>query len=378
MWWNDRPRMARDIVDGDPHPHLANSDNKLHPGDEVVVVGGDREPPSWSSVDPALFFGIRDQLLAEWALQLGVPVSRLPVTAGEASRVLNQFGESFRDRTGELPENFIDVQNDPEVWTRLARRGNNSDILPPLFQVETPQGRVIFRNTIDSVRPMQITEEEALGPPSSSSRFDVGFGANESQRDPALSEEGRTSALRILGGPVIDPAVLANLMGQTATTTSGSGGGRGTLRFDRDQLAEGIRERWRTILREDPSNLGGLVSEFEAAANSMWKAGGAQKDFDTWVLNRMKGTPQYRRLYGRKDPQQSEVEYLQGFLSAEQFGLDPRIANREVVRGLSTGAAPASFAESVAFSRDVQALGQGSFSRRFANLINQLGPLQSA
>ncbi len=388
MFLNDRPPYA---LHPDPlgraHTH-PDDPNELPETAEfgppaepiqVEVVGG--RPSSWSSIAPALFFAIRDQLLQEWATQLDVPLSRLPITAGEATRVLNQYAESVRERTGSLPRDFIDVQNDPEVWTRLARRGNNSDLLPSFFQVETPQGFVIFENRPEAgPLPVPLSPQEA----STESLRRI---PEKSGGDPLDEKRFRAGQIPSFDPTPVDPrafrvvtadslASILNLRPQERT--GGGGGGRGTLKFDRAQLAERFRNNWRLMMREDPANLNGLVSEFEGAANSTWKAGGAQTNADIWLNNRMMQESKWNLLYGRKDPAQSPIDYLQGFLSAEQFGLDPRIANREVIRGLSTGAAPASFAESVAFSRDVQALGQGSFSRRFANLINQMGVLQSA
>ena len=157
------------------------------------------------------------------------------------------------------------------------------------------------------------------------------------------------------------------------------GGGPPRLVFDRVHAAENLRSQWRDLLLEEPNNPDGMVTEYENSANNLLRAGGATPNFETWVLNKIRATSRYGVLYGNKGEAQSETEYIDSFRQGvSPFGLNPRIEKRELERGLSTGAAPAAFQQSVAFGRDVQALNPGSFSRRFAASLNKLGRLQDA
>ena len=62
----------------------------------------------------------------------------------------------------------------------------------------------------------------------------------------------------------------------------------------------------------------------------------------------MRSEARYATLYGNMDPSESEDEYLDGYLQpVSQFGLRASDANEQVIRGLSSGAAPASFAQSL-------------------------------
>ena len=399
-FWNDRPRMARDTVEGEPpHEHInAQGDHPASREDLEEVF----EPAikSWSAVDSGLFFGIRNALMEEWAETLGVEVRDLPLDEGEMSRVLREYGTAVLRTDGAYPTDLFSVRDDPEIWTRMVRAGNGSDLLPSAFNVLTDQGTVLMRNAPGMIRPEIFQAEDTP------TRRTTGFTFNRPARtaqevhplerglvgldrpttpftpvgpEQDIPERPDFDPQDRFGTPTVSVDTLQRILqGGQVTTTTVTGGGRGDLVLDRDTVAERIRNRWRTWMREEPANLNGLVSEFESDAQAFWQAGGGQKDLEVWIKNRMRTTGRYDLLYGNKDESQSEEDYLEGFLSAEQFGLSPRIANREIVRGLTHGPAPASFQESVAFGRDVQALGQGTFSRRFAGMIDSLGSLQRA
>ena len=384
----------------------------------------------WSTVSPSLFAGVREEMLLQWAedlseeLGIDVGLSDLPIDRTGANRALNAYAEAFRTEHGRFPDSIIEVNDDPQSWIRLAREGSNAETLPEQFRVPLPEGGfAYFLNLPDTVYPVQVTEDEfstkvvgditSLVPPRARPRrtlqsgVDPGgeraipdFGANRARGSglEPLEEPDIISAdevldrirnfptdvietFRGLSAPaIIDADTLGRILGRSTITTSGGGGGvtRQPVAFDRAELTESIRGQWRSWMREEPGNLEGLVSEFEASANAAWLNRGERKNLEVWIKNRMRSTSRYDLLYGKKDQSQSEEDYLGGFLSAEQFGLHPRVANREVVRGLTNDPAPASFTESVAFGRDVQALGQGTFSRRFAQMIDGLGSLQRA
>src|SRR3990167_3905744 len=120
-----------------------------------------------------------------------------------------------------------------------------------------------------------------------------------------------------------------------------------------------------------------MVNEYIGAANQTFSAGGAAADFDTWILNRMRRESRYQTLYANMGETESELDYLDSYLQpVSQYGLRSSDANEQVIRGLASGAAPASFAQSLQGTAEVAALGQGPFSQRFARTIAQLGSLQ--
>ena len=323
--------------------------------------------PSWASSDPITFYGIRDLIQEQFGQYVGL-------TATEVGRILDDFGQSYYNTSQGGWPTWAEVTQSGELLTSLERRAVHSDVLPSTFIVDTPTGRVIYQNNAGNVVPTAA----------------AGLGEFTYQGKPAaLVSGGRLAAPPGAGNRIaIDENMVPqmteeqvnevlNLAALDMTPAGGGGGGRRVV-YDKDQLAEAIRDRWRTIMREEPADVYGLVDEYITAANDFLNQGGA-KDFDTWILNRMRSTPKYRTLYEHKDGSQSELDYLNSFVGqVNQFGLDARVANAHVVRGLISGPAPASFAESVAQSADVQGIGTGDMSRRFASLLQQLGPLQGA
>jgi len=411
------------LLDGDP-------DDPSDPGRIPVSLG----PKNWSSVSPSLFATVREEMLKVWAEELGIDVGDLPIDRTGANRALNAYAAAFKTEHGFFPRSLVEVQDDPQSWVRLTREVTGAEGFPERFRVAKPDGSFDFylnppnvafpvqtselgfstevRREVSSLIPRQagsfdpvtgrqrtlqtggvggsgIPEDpEKVTPPTSAERRARGSGLEPLETPSEIIDKIRNFPSSVLGTfrDLTAPNVISEddfnrIQGRsmitTTTTTSGGGGGRTALAFDRSHLAEVARDQWRTLMLEEPRNPEGLVDEYIKEANSMWLGGGAQLDFNTWVLNKIRATGRYNTLYGRKDESQSELDYLNSFRQGTApFGLSPRIEKQELERGLTNAPAPASFQESVAFGRDVQAIGQGTFSRRFASMIDSLGSLQ--
>jgi len=309
---------------------------------------------SWWSVDPGLFKSIQDQLLDDWAEELGIERSKLPITKAEVGDILKEYiSDNWTGTDG--PTDYPHVRDDPEIWTRLSRHVTGADLLPDRFRVMHEAGTTtLYRNDPTDLKPVAIPDE------SSDSRYDVGFQSNESQRD--------------VGVPIISGADLE--AASTVELDDGpTGPGRGRLAFDRAAVDEDVKNMWGRILWEDPPP--GLTDEYINSTNQLYQASGTQQGLQPWLLSKIRQTPKYGVMYGRMEPGVSELEWQQRF-NTSQFGLRLEDERAQSIRGMSSGAAPASFQQSVEQSRDVQAVGQGRFSQRFANHIAQLGPLQKA
>jgi len=336
-----------------------------------------RSSASWSSQNPSGFYQARDYVF-ETLTAAGWDLDK-----SDVSRALNQWASDFERQFGSLP-GAGQVVDAPEPWVLAQRAALRSDLLPTTFIGEGPDGTQVVYENRPSLGPLPVAFPEMELPTTVADSENVSAAESAAlQRDaqsgptsPDFVRSPATGQTSPRPSGVLTMEYVQSILNMAAMNQQPSGSTRSRLAFDRAKLEEHARDKWRTWLREEPPNVAGLVSDYISDASSFWRGEGGQLDFDTWLSNRLRTTGRYNTLYANMDPTQSEEEYLQGFLSAEQFGLKPGIANEHVVRGLRSGAAPASFAESVGRSRDVMALGQGSFSRRFANLLSQMGPLQ--
>lgn len=336
---------------------------------------------SWATLDPTTFYGIRSNWYSTLKDDYG-----LDVTEAQVGRVLEAWAEAYRegktgvhattDATGTqyvLPT-ILDLENDPTPWVMLQRNIVGTDKLPKTFAIQAPEGAVqYYRNDPSQVMPVAVSKEELHQEAVANEAFGTrGQPGMSSATAAYASDLLRRESLAV---PTIPQEIVDSLLKPLQQQQTRSGGSGRRISFDKDQLIEAIRDRWRVLLREEPGNAGVIADEYIAAASDALRAG-QPKDFDTWVLNRIRKEDRYGLLYARKDESQSELDYLNSFVpSVEGYGLPTRLAEQHLQRGMSTGAAPASFAESVAGSRDVASLGTGGLSRRFANLLNQLGPL---
>ncbi len=370
-------------------------DNPLHKRDETTP-----EPvqpvrivsTSWSAVDPGLFDDIARTLLDDWAESLDIERDDLPITLTQAKTVLREFGDAFREARGSFPQFYAEVRDDPEIWTRLTRKVTGADLLPELFWAddviwenraelgvapvisEDPHRAVLAANDIN---PFVIKKffDDATGQTVKVPTEDAD--GNITQVDVDIDEQFKALVGRGLINlrnnlPEVDEFDLSRFTSFDQEEDS-EPTGRGSLAFDRAALTQNAAATWGQILWEAPP--GGIVDEYIVSANSLWQSSGVQQGFGTWLQGKMQQTSKYGVMYGRMEPGFTELEWQQRFSTA-QFGLRLEDERAQSLRGMSSAAAPASFQQSVEQSRDVQSLGQGRFSQRFANHINQLGSLQ--
>jgi len=356
---------------------------------EVVVVGGD----SWTG---GLFKAIRDRLMQDWADQFDVDVSDLPMSRTQFGDVLKEYGAEYHDTHNAFPD-YLDVAADPIFNTRVTRRITGVDLLPDIFTV----GDVIYENRPDlgpspvaaadpqeaifranGIRPHvvqkffnNIDDPNIPNPELSDSE---GVAANDFGQFEGVEDEFRALVGRGLMNLQRDlPEVSEfdlNRFTQPPETEDDGSGGRGRLAFDRNALQQGATDLWGRILWEAPPS--GLVDEYIDSANSLYQSSGVQQGFESWMNDRMAQTAKWGVMYGRMEPGFTPLEWQNRF-NTSQFGLRLEDERAQSIRGMSSGAAPASFQQSVEQSRDVQSVGQGRFSQRFANHINQLGRLQN-
>ncbi len=386
---------------------------------EVVISSG-----SWSSIDPGLFNTIRDRLLEVWADDLGVETSDLPFGKTEMGRILTEYGDAFKATEGAFPTHFAEVRDNPEMWTRIGRHVTGADLLPAVYEMngsiyenfpDMPSPQVStnpLRSIAKSVTP-NLLQRTGVSQAAISAFWDdididnlEGFdgGEVEGQRigpDPSTATstgKERTGsitadAFKGLEGDVDErfrglvgrgllnlaqnriPQISQQEHERAATFQQDEkpGSGRGSLTFDKTALRDGANSLWGKVLWENAP--GGVVDKYIASANQIYRASGVQQSYEAFLMAEMRQSQKYGVMYGRMEPGFTELEWQRRF-DTSSFGLRVEDERAQSIRGMSSGAAPASFQQSVENSRDVEMLGQGRFSRRFANSIAQLGPLQ--
>jgi hypothetical protein len=156
----------------------------------------------------------------------------------------------------------------------------------------------------------------------------------------------------------------------------GGGGGRAPRVFDRAELVEGVTNRWRDKLLEDPDEAGvnTIVDSYASKGNAFWMSKGGDLDFDTFVVNELRKRSRYKVLYARKDPHLTDEEWMGRYRGVvEQFGFNEQTFRRETEAGLTSGVGLAGFGERVGRTREARTINQGSYSQRFAANMAQSG-----
>ena len=149
----------------------------------------------------------------------------------------------------------------------------------------------------------------------------------------------------------------------------GSGAGRAARAFDTRELSEGVTDRWRGLLLEEPdeATTSRIVGDYTTEANSFWMSEGGSLDFDTFVVDRIRREARYKTLYSRKPGFQSEQEYMGGFRNAVAgAGINPQATLREVEAGATSGAGLAGFSERVGRTREARLTNTGGFGNQLA------------
>ena len=156
----------------------------------------------------------------------------------------------------------------------------------------------------------------------------------------------------------------------------GGGGGRTALAFDRRQLEREGTERWRGLLLEEPDEnvMSGHISDYMTEANAFWMTNGGRLDFDTFLVDRIEGTPRHSYLYSSKPSFQSDGEYMAGFRNVlAGQGINEQATLREIEAGASSGAGLAGFSERVGRTREARLTNVGGFGNQLAGNMAATG-----
>jgi len=108
-------------------------------------------------------------------------------------------------------------------------------------------------------------------------------------------------------------------LGQTGRSGSGSGSRRPTASdirnmFDEDELTEAAHKMWGAYLVEDNPNSRNIAREY---INAIVASGGEQElDFQTFVLNKIRGDARHNMLYRNKPEGMDELQYISPYTQA--------------------------------------------------------------
>ncbi len=279
----------------------------------------------------------------------------LPRVADLDSRV-NAMAARFKIEFGRWPSSGELLSYGPYLNSIAVMQSGTAGALPPLFTFNDENGvqQWVLNNPIDGPQILDPFAISAI-----------------SRGDPAV----------VPGIPfVADPAQLVADFQALRQPSGGGGGGGGAGRtpavFDKGELIEGATERWRGMLLESPNDadIASLVSDYTTDANAFWMREGGRRDFDTFVVDRIRQQSRYNYLYAKKPGFQSETEYLGGFRQvAGGLGLNASATLREVEAGASTGVGLAGFGERLSGIREVRTANAGAFSQRIAASAGQMG-----
>ncbi len=273
----------------------------------------------------------------------------LPNIADLDTRV-NVIAGRFRDERGHWPSSFELLNYEPYLNSIAVMRSGTPFALPPLFGIFDEGGTAQFfqNNSIDGPRVISPNIGRVL------------------QGDfPILTSEQVQNLL-----------VDFQAIRQPSAGSGSRGAGRAAIVFDRAELTEGATERWRGMLLETPDDaaIASLVSDYTTDANAFWMREGGRRDFDTFVVDRIRQQTRYNYLYSKKPGFQSESEYLGGFRQVVAgTGINPQAGLREIEAGASSGAGLAGFGERVSRTREVQLTNVGGFGNQFAQTMAASG-----
>ena len=318
--------------------HLTGNVDDVSNADIAALLRG-TAPPTYSSERRDQFREVRQVTKEQFDL---------PRVADLDTRV-NVIAERFKNERGHWPNAFELLNYDPYINSIQVLRSGTPFALPPLFGMVDEEGntRFLYNNTIDGPRFISPNIGRVL-------QGDFPFIADV-------------------------PGLLADFQAiQQPSAGSGRRGaaGRAAIVFDRAELIEGATERWRGMLLEPPddSAINSLVSDYVKDANAFWMKEAGRRDFDTFVLDRIRQQPRYNYLYSKKPGFQSEAEYLGGFRQVVAgTGINPSAGLREIEAGASSGAGLAGFGERVSRTREARLTNVGGFGNQFAQTMAASG-----
>ena len=280
----------------------------------------------------------------------------LPRVADLDSRV-NTLAARFKsENAGRWPVAFELLNYAPYINSIEVMRSGFPFVFPPVFTTTDENGvqQWVLNNPIDGP---QVLDPFAIS---------------------AISRVDRNVVPEL--PHIVDiQAILADFQA-LRQPSAGSGrrgaAGRAAIVFDRAELREGATERWRGMLLEPPddSAIDQLVSDYMKDANAFWMKEAGRRDFDTFVVDRIRQQARYNYLYSKKPGFQSETEYLGGFRQVVAgTGINPGAGLREIEAGASSGAGLAGFGERVSRTREARLTNVGGFGNQLAQTMAASG-----
>ena len=145
-------------------------------------------------------------------------------------------------------------------------------------------------------------------------------------------------------------------LGQTGRSGSGSGSRRPTASdirnmFDEDELTEAAHKMWGAYLVEDNPEARNIAREY---INAIVASGGEQElDFQTFVLNKIRGDARHNMLYRNKPEGMDELQYITPYTQAAATviggaGRPGATANDVAAGGAALGATSDAFRDRLA------------------------------
>ena len=279
---------------------------------------------------------------------------------------VNVIAEQFRSEKGRWPQAFELLNYPPYLQSLEVLRSGTWAVLPPLFGMTGEDGTTQYfqNNTISGPRVISL------------------FGLSTSDKEGNITSLAQPSSRILEDFPILTNVQVQGLLEgfqairQPSAGSGSRGAGRAAIVFDRAKLTEGATERWRGMLLEPPEDFAvdSLVSDYITDANAFWMREGGRRDFDTFVVDRIRQQPRYNYLYSKKPGFQSEGEYMTGFRNiVGQTGINPSAELREIEAGASSGAGLAGFGERVSRTREVQLTNVGGFGNQFAQTMAASG-----
>ncbi len=325
------------------------------------------DPDGPTSLDPVVVTIAEEENYANERRDQFRQLRRLTQTAWNFERVsdidgrVNTLAEQYKDQFGDWPTSFELFAWEP-FQTSISTFASGTPGLPGIFSFADDTG----------------TQRWMVNDPINGPRF------FEPSIGMILAGTGGGPEGRFLGGLGVQfiPDIQALLAGLSPIKqpTPGSGrrgaASRAPIVFDERQLANDANERWRGLLLEEPdeSELKRLVQDYINDASAFWMKEGGRRDFDTFVVDRIRTTDRHSFLYDRKPGFQSEAEYLTGFRTVVgQTGINPQAGLREIEAGASSGAGLAGFGERVGRTREARLTNVGSFGNQLAQSMAASG-----
>jgi hypothetical protein len=347
------------------------------------------EPKSFSSASPWVHQGY-----VNW---LGQSTQGF-VSTTTLNDFINGWAQRWKNQKGAWPGDtdlfespgFIGAVNDLVITSNVD--------MPPVFQTN---GTVYRRTILDGLRvipdpsPSQQFVEQEQGPTVTIRGVEVDatsplLPAIRAGQVPPEAAPPKMIAGDTFGGSVARvatqefrqkygavPEFDLNAAVQQAFTQTGGGGGGGTTRsvtFDRDKLIEQATDYWHSLLLDHPDDttISSVVDSYIKDATAFYVNQGGQRDFQTFLLGRIREQPRYNLIYKWKPDEVGESDFIQAFASPiANLGLSPGRTTEAVAAGAASGSSPVGAQRQVTMGRLFSQ--RPGFSQQLASTIQSLG-----